>query len=185
MHRAQIRDLHRPEHQTLLVDGHLLRLGGGRRLGSQCGAHPRGDFPKVAAKFPTDGGIGRVIASFCTDAAQPVMEPVLGAPTHLTQGRLPVGYGGQAAFDGPLQARAESITMSRLDQYSPQMDIAGFGDVTASLRSTAGGFARDEPDKGHERGRAANWLKSPASATSVAAEIQSMPRKAWKARISG
>jgi hypothetical protein len=43
--------------------------------------------------------------------------------------------------------------MGRLDQYTPQMDIAGFGDVAAPLCATAGGFARDEPDKGHERGR--------------------------------
>ena len=36
-----------------------------------------------------------------------------------------------------------------LDQYPPQMRIAGFGDVAAGLFRAAGVFGRDEAGKGH------------------------------------
>ena len=65
------------------------------------------------------------------------MEPVLGAPTNLAQGRLPVGHSGQTPFNGPLQARPEPITIDRLNYHMAEMGIARFGDRAARL-----GFVR-------------------------------------------
>ena len=133
---------------------------------------PDRDFPHITAQLAPHGGIGRVVPASCANAAQSVMESGLGTPTNLAQGRLPLRHRGQAPLDSALQARAKSITMGRLDQYAPQMDVAGFGDVTAPLRAPTGRFAGNEPGERHERRRASKLAEVPR------AVIQSMSRRA-------
>ncbi len=109
------------------MGAHLLRREDGSRFRGQCAPQPRGDFPNISAEFAPHGRIGRVTAPLRTNAAQTVMEPILGPPTDLTEGWRPVGHSGQAAFDGPLQARAEPRTVGRLDQDFAHQALASRG----------------------------------------------------------
>ncbi len=136
-----------------MVDGHLLPRRD-RGVGVLGGADPHGDFPDVATEFAPHGGIRRIAALFRPDPAQTRMEPDLSAPTNLTEGRFPGGEGSQPAFDGPVEARLEAVTMGGLDQHAPEMDIAGFGDVPAPLGDAGRRFGRDDTTKRHQPGGA-------------------------------